>query len=122
MIVEDNLVNQRVLMKQLRNLGFDVHVANHGGEALDKLQLSRFWHNAGPDAIGLNVVLMDQEMPVMDGLQCTRRIREWQASGKLVRHVPIVAVTANARAEQIAQLLAVGMVSVVLRHVLFFPL
>lgn len=122
LIVEDNLVNQRVLTKQLRNLGFDVHLANHGGEALDKLQLSRFWHSAGPDAIDLNVVLMDQEMPVMDGLQCTRRIREWQASGKLVKHVPIVAVTANARAEQIAQLLAAGMVSVVSRHVPSFTL
>jgi len=115
LIVEDNLVNQRVLMKQLRNIGFVVHVANHGGEALEKLQQSRFWHQPVADAIELSVVLMDQEMPVMDGLQCTKRIREWQKDGKLVRHVPIIAVTANARAEQIAQLLAAGMVSVVCR-------
>lgn len=47
---------------------------------------------------------------VMDGLQCTSRIREWEKSGLLKGHVPIIAVTANARSEQIATLLDAGMV------------
>lgn len=116
LIVEDNLVNQKVLQKQLKNQGFVVHVANHGGECLDQLRHSV--HFAKPDRtkgplLELSVVLMDQEMPVMDGLACTRAIREWEEKGELVRHVPIVAVTANARAAQIAQLRAAGMDDVV---------
>ncbi|KAK8208601.1 hypothetical protein HDK77DRAFT_428322 [Phyllosticta capitalensis] len=119
LIVEDNLVNQRVLQKQLRNAGFTVHVANHGGEALDKIRQST--HYADPSSppssprnvLDLSVCLMDKEMPCMDGLAATRKIREWESSGKIVRHLPIIAVTANARAEQIAQLLAAGMDDVV---------
>jgi CheY-like chemotaxis protein len=53
---------------------------------------------------------MDKEMPVMDGLQCTSKIRELESQGMLKGHVPIIAVTANARSEQIATLLAAGMV------------
>lgn len=60
-----------------------------------------------------SVVLMDQEMPVMDGLQCTKKIREWEKDGSLERHVPIIGVTANARAEQIQTLLVAGMDDVV---------
>ncbi|KAF2839264.1 hypothetical protein M501DRAFT_933958 [Patellaria atrata CBS 101060] len=113
LVVEDNLVNQRVLKKQLQNRGIVVHVANHGGEALDKLQSSQYHVDARAGAFPLNVVLMDQEMPVMDGLQCTRTIREWEQSGKLVCHVPIIAVTANARTAQIEALITAGMDDVV---------
>ncbi|KAI9824621.1 MAG: hypothetical protein M1832_001711 [Thelocarpon impressellum] len=110
LIVEDNLVNQRVLQKQLRNLGCVAHVVNHGGEALDRLRRTKFWRGGENDE-PLCVVLMDLEMPVMDGLTCTRKIREMQATGEISRHVPIVAVTANARLEQIDFALAAGMVS-----------
>lgn len=111
LIVEDNLVNQRVLQKQLRNHGCITHVANHGGEALTKLRESTFWATPGQDATQVDVVLMDQEMPVMDGLTCTKRIRELEREGKLNRHVPIIAVTANARSEQINTAMEAGMVS-----------
>ncbi|PPJ49946.1 hypothetical protein CBER1_04687 [Cercospora berteroae] len=115
LIVEDNLVNQRVLQKQLKNIGTEVHVANHGGEALDKLMQSTYWRDGQnkKDRIELGVVLMDQEMPVMDGLTCTRKIRELEAQGKLTGHVPIIAVTANARSEQIQTALNAGMDDVV---------
>jgi signal transduction histidine kinase len=109
LIVEDNLVNQKVLQKQLRNAGTEVHVANHGGEALEKLLQSTYCNEGG--ALELGVVLMDQEMPVMDGLTCTKRIREMEREGKIRVHVPIIAVTANARSEQIATALEAGMVS-----------
>ena len=56
---------------------------------------------------------MDKEMPVMDGLACTSKIRDMERKGELRRHVPIIAVTANARSEQIATLLAAGMDDVV---------
>ncbi|KAK1817192.1 hypothetical protein LTR12_008382 [Friedmanniomyces endolithicus] len=111
LIVEDNLVNQRVLQKQLKNLGTEVHLANHGREALEKLRQSTYWAAGGK--LELGVVLMDQEMPVMDGLTCTRKIRELEAEGKLTGHVPIIGVTANARAEQIQTALEAGMDDVV---------
>lgn len=60
LIVEDNLVNQRVLSKQLKNIGMEVHVANHGGEAIERLMQSTYWRD-GHDQQGrleLGVVLM----------------------------------------------------------------
>jgi CheY-like chemotaxis protein len=111
LIVEDNLVNQRVLQKQLKNIGFITEVANHGGEALEVLKTSRFW--AGQEKIGveLAIILMDLEMPVMDGLTCARTIRDLEVEGTIVKHVPIIAVTANARLEQIESAISAGMVS-----------
>lgn len=58
LIVEDNVVNQKVLSKQLKKNGYVVHVANHGREALDFLQTSRYW-KGNEDGIDLTVVLMD---------------------------------------------------------------
>ena len=113
LIVEDNLVNQRVLQKQLRNLGCETHVANHGGEALERLRESWFASEPKADAIALDVVLMDQEMPVMDGLTCTRKIRELEQKGEFATHVPVIAVTANARVEQIETAKDAGMDDVV---------
>lgn len=111
LIVEDNLVNQRVLQKQLLHIGCETHLANHGVEALEKLQGSWFWSEQKSDAVKLDIVLMDQEMPVMDGLTCTRKIREMEHEGKFRRHVPVIAVTANARVEQINTAMDAGMVS-----------
>ena len=107
LIVEDNLVNQKVLQRQLESLGIEVHLANHGREALDKLSRSKFC-TEGED-LQLDVVLMDQEMPVMDGMTCTRRIRELTNEGTIRGHVPIIGITANARPEQIATALEAGM-------------
>ncbi|KAK2625550.1 hypothetical protein QTJ16_004862 [Diplocarpon rosae] len=112
LIVEDNLVNQKVLQKSLKNLGFMTELANHGGEALDVLKTSNFW-SGNEDGIELAVILMDLEMPIMDGLTCARTIREYEAAGTINRHVPIIAVTANARLEQIETALAAGMDNVV---------
>lgn len=62
----------------------------------------------------LSLILMDLEMPVMDGLACTRRIRDLEREGKVTRHVPIIAVTANTRVEQMEMALESGMVSLFL--------
>ena len=107
---DNSIVNQKVLRRQLENKGISTYVANHGGEAIEKLKQSKYWKGHGPDALDLGVILMDKEMPVMDGLQCTSKIREFEANGLLIGHVPIIAVTANARSEQIATLLEAGMV------------
>jgi signal transduction histidine kinase/CheY-like chemotaxis protein/HPt (histidine-containing phosphotransfer) domain-containing protein len=83
LLVEDNLVNQKVVMAILRKHGFDIDVANDGREALAKLEAG------GGD---YHLVLMDIQMPVLDGLETTRAIRRdprWQ-------NLPIIAMTAHA--------------------------
>ncbi|KAI2487400.1 BaeS Signal transduction histidine kinase [Pyrenophora tritici-repentis] len=112
LIVEDNLVNQRVLAKQLRNTGMQVAVANHGGEALEYLRTTNY---CIPDGTGkpLALILMDWEMPVMDGLTCVRNIRELQKEGVVRAHVPVIAVTANVRSEQVEVALKAGMDDVI---------
>lgn len=122
LIVEDNIVNQRVLQRQLDRCGNRTHVANHGEEALDALRQSRFWRADSADSAdaeegnrprgaNISIILMDLEMPVMDGMTCARAIRDLERSGTLVRHVPIIAVTAYARPEQIENAKAAGIVS-----------
>jgi CheY-like chemotaxis protein len=113
LIGEDNIVNQKVLSKQLRSAGCIVSVTNHGGKALSFLSTTPFWKGFETTGKELSVVLMDLEMPVMDGLTCVKRIRELQEEGMIVGHVPVIAVTANARSEQIATAKEYGMDSVV---------
>ncbi|KAL1311885.1 hypothetical protein AAFC00_001957 [Neodothiora populina] len=129
LIVEDNLVNQRVMAQQLRRLGCTVHLANHGVEALEFLHRTTFWKQdaklqaaslepmpkftGSSDLIPLSIILMDLEMPVLGGLGCVKQIRNLQRSGHLQSHVPVIAVTANARSEQIAVAIDHGMDSVV---------
>lgn len=109
LIVEDNLINQKVMSQQLRRAGCIVHVANHGLECLTFLENSTF---CGADT-PLSIILLDLEMPTMNGLECIRHIRERQAAGSIRRHVPVIAVTANARSEQIATAIEAGMDQVV---------
>lgn len=117
LIVEDNLVNQKVQQRQLRRYGCNTSVANHGAEALERLMASRFWRGPrdrgelGPgEGCDISVILMDLEMPVMDGMTCTRRIRELQRDGTLAGHIPIIAVTAYARPQQVESAKAAGVV------------
>ena len=83
LVVEDNLVNQKVVLAVLRKKGFRLEVANDGREALAKLE--------APDA-AYDLVLMDVQMPVLDGLEATRCIRRNPRWNRL----PIVAMTAHA--------------------------
>jgi CheY-like chemotaxis protein len=96
-------------------LGYKVSIANHGVEALDFLETTRFSqaHQEAGDGVDLSIVLMDSEMPVMDGVTAVRRIREMEREGSLVEHVPVIAITANARIEQINAALVAGMDDVV---------
>ncbi|KAK5657051.1 hypothetical protein OQA88_3577 [Cercophora sp. LCS_1] len=135
LIVEDNLVNQKVLQRQLQLSGNHTHVANHGGEALEALRLSRFWDDkkaavdkrlqipppsfslAGgankENRSNISVILMDLEMPVMDGMSCTREIRRLEREGIITQHIPIIAVTAYARPEQIENAKVAGVDDVI---------
>ncbi|KAI9837003.1 MAG: hypothetical protein M1819_000652 [Sarea resinae] len=115
LIVEDNLVNQRVFQRQLRNVGWVVRVANHGEEALEQVKNSRLWIGRENERHlrDFGMILMDLEMPVMDGMSCARQIRRFEREGKIVKHVPIIAVTANTRTEQIQNAIGAGMDEVV---------
>jgi two-component system, sensor histidine kinase and response regulator len=81
LLVEDNFVNQKVAVRFLERLGCTVEVASNGAEGVAACQQRRF-----------DIVLMDLQMPVMDGMAATRKIRAWETSG----HIPIIALTANA--------------------------
>jgi CheY-like chemotaxis protein len=110
LVVEDNLINQRVLCNQLKKIGCTVQVANHGREALAELAKTKFWKQPTvAEPHDLSVVLMDVEMPVMDGMTCAREIRALQENGHITGHVPIIAVSANARREQIERAKGAGM-------------
>ncbi|KAI9056733.1 hypothetical protein FKP32DRAFT_1762952 [Trametes sanguinea] len=88
LLVEDNMVNQRLGCRLLEKLGYEVATANDGQQAIDAIRKTYF-----------SCCLMDCQMPVLDGFQATRRIREMEASGQLPDHLPIIALTANVTQE-----------------------
>jgi len=96
LLVEDNVINQQVALGILQIQGYGVTVVNNGKEALDA-------HALG----GFDLILMDCHMPEMDGFEATREIRarERSAGG----HIPIVALTANAMAQDRDECLKAGM-------------
>ncbi len=97
LLVEDNAVNRLVGSEMLRSFGYEVVEAEDGAEALDHVQ-----------RMPVDLILMDCQMPVMDGYEATRRIREREVRLGLA-HTPIVALTADAFDEDVAQALAAGM-------------
>ncbi|WP_152207311.1 ATP-binding protein [Marinobacter changyiensis] len=86
LVVEDNPVNQRVATALLTRLGFETDAVDNGQQALDRVR-------ANQD--NYEVILMDCHMPVMDGFEATRSIREWEVATGL-RFTPIIALTADA--------------------------
>ncbi len=97
LLVEDNLINQEVAIALLEMLNCECSIADNGVQALEKLS----------QAHAFDLVLMDCQMPEMDGFEATRRIRQFEASHQL--HIPIVALTANAMAGDRELCLAAGM-------------
>ena len=100
LIVEDNLINQRVLQQQLTREGYNTLVANDGREAFNLIMSSTFGKSSPEDAQDISVVLMDMEMPIMDGTTATKLIREIEAEGNATKHIPIIGISANARPDQ----------------------
>jgi signal transduction histidine kinase/CheY-like chemotaxis protein len=96
LLVEDNAVNQRLALRQLAKLGFEAIAVGNGRAALGALRAQRY-----------NLILMDCHMPVMDGFAATAAIRAGERSTQT--RVPIIAMTANARAGDRDECLAAGM-------------
>jgi signal transduction histidine kinase/CheY-like chemotaxis protein len=97
LLVEDNIVNRMIGAEMLKSFGLDVIEAENGAQALQVLEQQR-----------VDLVLMDIQMPVMDGYAATRQARDREMRLRLPR-VPIVALTANAFDEDAAQSMAAGM-------------
>ncbi|KAA8911455.1 hypothetical protein FN846DRAFT_774039 [Sphaerosporella brunnea] len=97
LVVEDNLINQRVLKRQLESLGCTVWTANNGREAVEFIEKSSLNRRASARAHDIEICFMDCEMPVMNGIAASKKIREMQSSGMLTRHLPILGVSANVR-------------------------
>jgi osomolarity two-component system sensor histidine kinase NIK1 len=84
LLVEDNLLNQRIVTFSLKKYNHEVIIANNGIEAIQKFRERKF-----------DVILMDIMMPVMDGLEATVKIRELENSNGFQKRTPIIALTAN---------------------------
>jgi len=95
LLVEDNPVNQQLARELLVRAGVDVYVVNHGQEALD-------WLAEHPP---VDAVLMDCQMPVMDGYTATRQIRQHPQWARL----PVIAMTANVMSQDVEEAMAAGM-------------
>ena len=100
LLVEDNRVNQEVALRTLRTFGIEAQVVADGEQALTRVQQNPF-----------DLVLMDCQMPVMDGYEATRRIRSWEAgpASTDLQRLPIVAMTANAMEGDREKCLEAGM-------------
>ncbi len=96
LVVEDNVVNQKVALLQLRELGYAAHAVSNGREALEAVARTEY-----------TLILMDCQMPEMDGLQATKAIRKMET--KAGKHSLIVAMTANAMSSDRLDCLAAGM-------------
>jgi two-component system, sensor histidine kinase len=98
LLAEDNKINQRVAIVNLNLMGHKVDVANNGKEAVELFKTNLY-----------DVVLMDIMMPVMDGIEATRLIKELQDDQKIKKGIPIIAMTANALKGDREKLLSQGM-------------
>jgi CheY-like chemotaxis protein len=96
LLVEDNLINQKIVILSIQKLVKNIDIANNGKEGLDKFGSSKY-----------DIILMDIQMPIMDGIIATKKIREIESSTN--RHTPIIAITANALAGDKENCLAAGM-------------
>ncbi|MDX1351878.1 MAG: response regulator, partial [Thiomicrorhabdus sp.] len=100
LLVEDNVINQNVIDAFLKRLGAKVDIADNGLKGLDYWRLS-------PQRYQL--IIMDCQMPVMDGFEATKMIRKEEEVSDNVRHIPILALTANVMVQDKQRCLQAGM-------------
>ncbi|HEU5078694.1 MAG TPA: response regulator [Opitutaceae bacterium] len=100
LVVDDNAVNQCVTGHQLQRLGYRADFANNGQEAVDAVRRQPY-----------DIIFMDEQMPILDGIQATKQIRRGQAAGDMnfLPHLRIIALTANALPSEKERLLRSGM-------------
>ncbi len=97
LVAEDNIINQKLIRRTLEDLGLDITLANNGLEAFEKRKNGEF-----------DVIFMDIQMPVLDGMEATQEILDYEEDFN-VPHVPIIALTANALKGDRERFMGVGM-------------
>jgi len=97
LVVEDNMINQKLISEIIKNLGAEITIANNGQEAVTLRQSHTY-----------DMILMDIQMPVLGGIEATQEIIDWEKEEGL-EHTPIVALTANALQGDREKYLQVGM-------------
>ncbi len=100
LVAEDNETNQKVILGMLASLGYTAIIVGNGREVVSVVTTGQLCYD---------LVLMDIQMPEMDGMSATRAIREWEKSTRMAYRTPIVALTANALVGDAASYLAAGM-------------
>ncbi|OCL02426.1 two component histidine kinase 1 [Glonium stellatum] len=110
LLVEDNLINQKVLRRQLQSRGFIVYVASNGQEAIEAVKAKGKERDNKQNYF--DCILMDQEMPIKDGNTATKEIREIQKRGE-AGYGPILGVSANVREAQTNSMVDAGMDEVI---------
>ncbi|MDP3441474.1 MAG: response regulator [Ignavibacteria bacterium] len=98
LLVEDNLLNQKLVALNLKKFNHTVVIANDGYEAIEKFSENKF-----------DLILMDVMMPLMDGLQATIKIREIESAYAIENRTPIIALTGNAMADDRKKCFSAGM-------------
>jgi CheY-like chemotaxis protein len=98
LLVEDNPINQRVALINLTKLGHQVDIADNGQIAIEQATTKQY-----------DIVLMDIQMPIKDGVEATREIRAWEAETGESNPLPIIAMTANAVKGEMEGFIDVGM-------------
>lgn len=106
LVVEDNPINLKVLLRQLQKAGVSCDAASDGLQGLNKIKAASDVHS--PTSQPYDVVLMDLEMPVMSGLEAIAEVRRLEGEGTIRRSV-VFALTGNARQQQVEAALAAGM-------------
>jgi len=97
LLAEDNIINQKVAVTILKKMGYKIEIAENGLVALDQFQNNKF-----------DIILMDMQMPKMDGLEASRQIRTFEKE-KNQKEIPIISMTANAMKADMEKCLNAGM-------------
>ena len=118
LLVEDNIINQKLVARKLTRT-FTVSTAGNGQEAVDMVVASfsssssssnTTSSSSDPSRGPIDIILMDQEMPIMDGNAAAREIRsQEQKAGREGKRIPIMGVSANVREEQLREMVESGM-------------
>jgi CheY-like chemotaxis protein len=98
LLAEDNIVNQKITEFSIKQIGYNIDIANNGLEAVEKYR-DNVYH----------FVLMDLQMPIMNGFDATVEIRKIQSADADREHIPIIALTANATKEDRRRSFEAGM-------------
>lgn len=98
LLVEDNLLNQKVVIFNLRKLNFDISAKTNGRDALEEFKNNKY-----------DLILMDIMLPEMNGMEITEEIRKFEKENNVQNPVPIIALTANTYDNDREKCIGVGM-------------